>query len=204
MRQKRFTMVILALLSACAMAVALAIAIPALAQQAQDNASGGKGDMPVSFLLDSAIDAHEQDIKERMFEYKFEAASGNPDAQVALVKERSDELKNDTASKKGILKALMARNGSIPGKQLAAIVDEMSSGIEKLGGWSKKLEEHAAGLVMLNGQKAYTESIVPLMDDLEDARELASKASKAAKDKKNDNASPNSNAGQNSNAGPKK
>jgi hypothetical protein len=41
---------------------------------------------------------------------------------------------------------------------------------------------------MLNGHKAYTDSVVPLIDDLNDARELASRASQVAKDKKNVNA----------------
>jgi len=162
-----------------------AIAVPSFAQRAADNDTGA---LPVSFILDSALEAHEQDIKEKMFEYKFEAASNDPAAQVDLVKERSDELKKDIASKKGILMALMARNDSVPDYQFAALTDEMSASIEKLNGWSKKLQDHAAGLTMLNGHKAYTDSVVPLIDDLNDARELASRASQVAKDKKNVNA----------------
>jgi len=164
-----------------------AVAAPSHAQRAEDNNTGA---LPVTFILDSMLDAHEQDIKEKMFEYKFEAAGSDPAMQVGLVKERSDELKNDTASKKGLLMALLARNDSVSGRQFAALVDVTSAGIEKLNGWSKKLEEHAAELTMLNGHKAYTDSVEPLIDDLNDARELASKASQAAKDKKNANAGP--------------
>ena len=184
-------MVVLALLLACVLVIVLAMAVPALTQQASDNGSGGggTGTPPVTFILDSMLDAHEQDIKEKMFEYKFEAASSDPAAQVALVKERSGELKSDTASKKGILVALMARNDSVSAKQFAALTDEMGTSIEKLNSLSKKLEEDAAGLVMLNGQKAYTDSVEPLISDLKDARELASRASQVAKDKKSVNVS---------------
>ncbi len=189
MRQKRFPMVVLVLLLACILVIVLAMAAPACAQHASADSSRGTGTPPVSFILDSMLEAHEQDIKEKMFEYKFEAAGNDPAAQVNLIKERSDELKNDTASKKGILMALMAMNDSVSGKQFAAITDEMSASIEKLNGWSKKLEEHAAGLVMLNGHKAYTDSVEPLINDLKDARELAFRASQAAKDKKSVNAS---------------
>jgi hypothetical protein len=162
----------------------VATSVPSFAQQAEANDTGA---LPITFILDSMMGAHEQDIKEKMFEYNFEAASDDPAAQVELVKKRSDELKHNTVLKKGILIALMARNGSVSGDQFAAIVDEMGAYIEKLNGWSKKLEEHAAGLAMLNGNKVYTDSVVPLMDDVKDAKDLASKASKEGKDKKNDN-----------------
>lgn len=185
MRQMRSPMVVLALLSVSILIIVLAMAAPACAQQAPDNGSKGAGTLPVSFILDSVLEAHEQDIKEKIFEYKFEAASNDPAVQADLVKERSDELKDDTAFKKGILMALMARKDLISGEQLSLLAEEMSVSIEKLNGRSKKLEEHAAGLTMLNGHKAYTDSVEPLIDDVKDAKELALKASQAAKDKKN-------------------
>ncbi len=199
-------MVILALLSACALAVALAIAHPALAQQTPDNGSKDAGGVPISFILDSAIDAHEQDIRDKMFEYKFEAAAGNPAGQVALVEERSNELKNDTAHKKSILKALMAKNGSVSGNKLAKMADELGASIDKLSGQSKKLEEYAAGLTLLYGSEAYTGPIEPLISEVNDARGLAQKASRAAKDNNNGNSgnNGNNNGKQNDNAKPKK
>ena len=187
MRQKRFSLIFLALFLACVPALVLAAAVPA-GTQAVVNNSRGTGSPPVTFILDSMLNAHEQDIKEKMFENQFEAASNDPAAQVVLVNKRGAELKKATATKKSILKGLLAMNGAVSDSQFVALTDEVGGSIEMLNGRSKKLEEHAAGLVLLNGHKAYTDSVEPLISDVSDARELASKASQVAKDKKNANA----------------
>ncbi len=186
MRQKRFPMIILALFLACILAIALARAGIAMAEQP----SGGGP--PVTFILDDMISSHEQDIREKMFEYKFEAASGDPDKQAGLVVERSDELKREAEAKKGFLQALISGNSSLPDGQLMALADDTNVSLEKLNGRSKKLEEHAAGLAMLKGHGAYTDT-VRLTSEINEAKGLVSKAKKAAGNKAN-----------NDKAGPKK
>jgi hypothetical protein len=163
----------------------LAMAVPAQAQQAADN-TGDIGALPVSFILDNTLDAHAQDIKQNIYEYQFTAAAKDPAAQSGLLQKRSDDLKKDTMDKKKAISAILSRNGSISYEQLGAMASEMGSSIDRLNEWSKRLEEHAAGLSLLNGHKALTDPIVPLLSNIDDARGLAAKMAQAANDKKND------------------
>jgi hypothetical protein len=188
MRRIRSRIKALFCLSLFILFLACVMAIQAGAQPAAETSSKNTGMMPLSFILDSSLDVHEQDIKENIFEYRFEAAKNDPSLQSSLVKKRSADLKNDAVDKKNMLKALMEDKGEFSDDQMAMLAEEMNSSIEKLNGWSRKLEEHAAGLTLLNGKNAYIESIVPLMGDISDAKELAIKMSQEAKDKKNGSA----------------
>jgi hypothetical protein len=153
-------------------------AAAATAQQATNNSTGGA--MPLTFILESALDSHAQDIQENIFEYKFEAANNDPAKQSILVQKRSNELKNATMGKKAFIQALLRHNGSISDEQMAGMADELGTSVQKLDVWSKKLEEHAANLAMLNGHRTYTDEILPLMGDIEEAKGMAEKL----KDKK--------------------
>jgi hypothetical protein len=174
MSQHRFPLFISAILSAVLL---LSLAVPAYA-------SNGTGALPVSFILDSALDAHEQDIKENIFEYKFNAANNDPTLQSELVQKRSEDLKKVTMNKKSFMQALIDNGGTIPDGQMEMLAEEMGKSFQKLDAWSKKLEEHAAGLTLLKGHKTYTDDIQPLMKDINDAKGLAMKAARDASDKK--------------------
>jgi hypothetical protein len=164
----------------------LTLYMPGQAQQAADNTTANDiGALPVSFVLNNAIDAHEQDIRQKIFEYEFMAAENSPSVQSDLVRKRSEDLKKDTLGKKKVMSAILSRNGSISPEQLGALASEMSGNIDRLSGFTRKLEEKAAGLSLLNGHKTNTDTIAPLLNDISDGRGLAAKMIQAADDKKN-------------------
>jgi hypothetical protein len=164
----------------------LAAALPAQAQQAADNGTGDDiSALPVSFILDNTMDSHVQDILQNIYEYEFRAAADNPAAQSELVQKRSDGLMMDTLDKKEVMRSILSRNESISPEQLMALASEMNGSIDRLNGWSKKLEDHAAGLSLLNGHKAGKDPIVPLLSDINDVRGLAGKMAQVAKDNRN-------------------
>lgn len=144
----------------------------ASAQQASYNSSGA---MPLSFILDDALDTHAQDIKENIFEYEFNSSQNDPSRQSALVQKRSDELAGEANDKKALIRALMRKNGTIPDDQIAGMADSISLSVDRLGNRSKKLGEYAAGLTMLNGHKAYTEKVLPLLSDISDTKGMSDK-----------------------------
>lgn len=166
-------------LSSLLVIILLSIILPgaSTAQQAADNSMA----MPISFVLGSALDDHEQDIMENIFEYKFDAARSDPARQSGLVWKRSNELKSVANSKKAFLQALMEKNGTIPDGQIAGMAYSVGISVDKLNGWSKKLEEHAAGLTLLNGHKTYEDNVLPLFNDIKDAKGLSDKLKKDRK-----------------------
>ncbi len=189
----RSVLKLLALSTAMVLLLSVATAFHVSAQQGAGSSGANITALPLSFLLDSTLDSHEQDIKENIFEYEFQAAKDDPDAQSDLIKKRSQELKNDTIGKKNLLDALMGENASLTDEQRAIIADETNVSMEKIDHMSKKLEEHAAGLTLLDDHTAYTQSVMPLIDNINDTMDLAKKISQDAKDKKNTAAGDNAN-----------
>lgn len=189
----RSTLKLLALSTTMVLLLSVATAFHVSAQQGARSSSANITALPLSFLLDSTLDSHAQDIKENIFEYQFQAAKNNPAAQSDLIKKRSDELKNDTIDKKNLLDALMEANASLTDEQRAIIADETNASVEKISHMSKNLEEHAAGLTLLDDHTAYTQSVMPLIDNINDTMDLAKKISHDAKDKKNTAAGTNAN-----------
>ncbi len=133
------------------------------AQSAND--SGG---LPLYFIIDNALDAHEQDIRDGILEYRLQAVKDSPETQAALIKGRYDELRSDVEKKKNLLGTLL--NGSaINADRLKAVAREMNASIEKLDGRSRSLEARMPGLGA-NGKKDYRELTPPLMGELSDAQ----------------------------------
>ena len=158
--------------SSLTIAILVLIALPAYAsaQQAADNNSDALA-MPLSFILDNALDTQAQDIQENIFEYKFDAASNSPDAQSSLLQKRTDDLASDANDKKAFLKALIKKNATIPGYQISDMAGSVGASMDQLDKWSKKLENHAAGLVLLKGRNAT--SVQPLINNIQDTKGLS-------------------------------
>lgn len=165
----------------------LAIAMPANAQQTgQANATGdGAGNLPISAIIDQALNAHEQDIKDRMFDYQFNAAKDNPDAQANIVKKRGEELKAEANDKKSLIEALLNedQNGTIPEERLAAMMDETNKSLERVMNSSSIWEDHAMELTMVSGHQSYTGVIKPLVTELDQTRSMAQNESSKANDR---------------------
>lgn len=136
--------------------------------------------LPVSFVIDNAMNAQMQDIQENIFEYKFQAANNDTAAQEALVNSRSRQLNNDVASNEMFLNALISRNVSIPGSQLAALADQMNVSLGRMNKMSMKLQEHAAGLSLVNGHSENNNSAIPLISEINNTMALDQKVSQVA------------------------
>ncbi|MDI6897305.1 hypothetical protein [Methanocella conradii] len=174
---------IMALLSMVVVLSGAAIAAPGSAMQASDNGNASSGSLPLYFIIDSTLGAHEQDIKDGIFEYEFEAARNDPALQASLIQKRCDELKSEVKNRKELLSALLLRDGVMRGDQLVAVAEEMNASIEKLDGRSRKLDGRAAGLGAANDKKAYEDSIIPLMSDLSNAQGMVATISQKANNK---------------------
>lgn len=128
--------------------------------------------MPLTFILESSLDSHAQDIQENIFEYQFSAANDDPEKQSLLVEKRGNELKETASKKKAFIQALLELDGAISDEQLAGMAELLDTSFEKLDKWSKKLEEKAAGLGILNGHKGYSD-LLPLKGDINSGKDLA-------------------------------
>lgn len=173
MRGHRELFIVLLMAIACCLLMALA-SMPAAAQQ---NTTGRDiGEMPLSMLIDSAITAHEQDIKDRMTDYEFDHA-GTDAAKASIVKKRSDELAAVAMKKQAFLGVLEkeSRLGLIPEDRLNAMVMATISNIERMSGSSKKLQEKSKKL----GKNGYIDSLDQAVARLDNATILADKVSKA-------------------------
>ncbi|HTY90657.1 MAG TPA: hypothetical protein VMC84_05715 [Methanocella sp.] len=157
------------------LAAILFIALPITASAQQQAFDSSSDAVPLSFILDNALDTHAQDIQENIFEYEFNAAGNDPGLQSALVLKRSDQLANETNHKKAFLQALIKKNDMVPDDQAAEMADSIGASVDRLGNWSKKLGEHAAGLSILNGHKAYSENVIPLISDINETKGISDK-----------------------------
>jgi hypothetical protein len=168
--------------------VIIAIA-PSFAQQAPGNASGNDiTSLPVSVILDNAMNQQMQDIQERIFEYKFQAASNDPTSQEALVNSRGRELANEAANNERFVSSLLSNNASLQGDQLAALSVVMNISTARLNNMSLELQYRAAGLSLPpNGSKGYSNSVLPLAGEINNTIKLDQKMLQAAMNKMADN-----------------
>ncbi len=163
-------------------AMAAALTVPSYAQLAQNNTTGNDTiALPISAIIDSAINAHEQDIKEKIFEFKFASANNSPAVQADLIIARSDEIKKDASDDANLLNALAATNGSISDEQLAAMADETNKSMDKLDNWSKNLERHSGEVSARDVNKSYVDPVKPLMSNISNAQTIVANISHAAK-----------------------
>jgi hypothetical protein len=148
--------------------------MPATTQQ--DTTGQDIGEMPLSFVIDNAMTAHEQDIKDRMLDYEFDNA-GSEAAKAAIVKKRSDELAAAAMKKQAFLEALENESslGLIPDGRLNAMVKATISNINRMAGSSKKLQEKAKKL----GGPSDADPVAEAVAGLDNATLLADHVSKA-------------------------
>jgi hypothetical protein len=158
-----------------AIAGCLLIAMTSVPAATQQNATGQDiEEMPLSLVIDSAMTAHEQDIKDRMFDYEFDHA-GSEAAKVTIVKKRSNDLAAAALKKRAFLEALENQSSLIPDGRLKAMVNATISTIERMTGSSKKLQEKSKKL----DKHAYTDSVTQAVAGLDNATMLADRVSKA-------------------------
>ncbi len=158
--------------------------VPSFAQQAQNSTTDDNTiALPISAILDSVLSAHEQDIKDKIFQYKFNSANNSPAVQADLIVARSNELKKSADDNENLMNALMASNDTISGEQLAAIAEETNESMGKLDNLSKDLEKHSGEVSSRTDHKSYVDPVKPLMNNITNAKTAVMKISQAAKEK---------------------
>jgi hypothetical protein len=140
-----------------------ALVLAALAPHVSAQSTNDSGGLPLYFIIDSALDAHEQDIRDGIFEYRLQAVKDSPEMQAALIKGRYDELRLDVEMKKYLLGTLF-KGGTMSADRLKAVAREMNASIEKLDGRSRSLEARMAGLGV-NDKKDYKDLTPPIMGE---------------------------------------
>lgn len=125
-----------------AMAIAAILAMATAAASAQKTEDSGS--LPVSLIIDNAISAHEQDIKDRMLDYEFNHTTSEA-VKANIVKDRIDELNTAALDKQALLEALDndSNRGIIPGDRLEAMLNVTKGSIERIAASSNKLHEKA-------------------------------------------------------------
>lgn len=130
---------------------------PVMGQQtAKDNSQDS---LPISLLLDSVMSSHEQDIKERMFDYGFDHAIDGTQ-QASLVKARNDELKAAMMERQAFLRAFnnSIYTRSLSAEQLQAIFDDVKARIDRMTSSSNKLEEKSSKIKKNNNENKNTDT----------------------------------------------
>lgn len=138
----------------------LIAAFPVCAMQSIQGSDGGDlpvdGNdtefLPVVMVIEGAISTHEEDIKESVFEYKFEKASSDPARQSEIVKERAEELQEVAKKKLSFLEAIMneSNKGKVRLGLYKQMVRETNISIDKISMSSYKLEDTAKKLKSVN------------------------------------------------------
>jgi hypothetical protein len=187
---RSFSMGLVFLAALMLILVVVAIVL-SFAQQAPGNPSGNDiTSLPISLVLDNAMNQQMQDIQERIFEYKFQAASNDPTSQEALVNTRGQELANEAANNERFVNSLLSNNVSLKGNQLAALADAMNISTARINNMSLDLQHRSAGLPLTdNGIEGNSNFVMPLVGEINNTIALDQKMSQAAISKMADNVS---------------
>ena len=128
--------------------------VTAFASAQSTTAGNDTGSLPVSFIIDNAISAHEQDIKDRMLDYEFNRTT-NEAVRANIVKDRSDELNAAALDQQAFLELLNndSNRGLIPGDRLNAMLNATKNSITRISKSSddlqvkaQKIKDHASSV----------------------------------------------------------
>ena len=153
-----------------AVAVILMASTSAYAARGNNSTSNGITGMPVSFLIDDIMSVHENDIKDNMFEHKFESASVDPSKQAQIIIERAREI-NETAEKtQKRVSALSAEadNGTVSRGQISKIFDASDLAMDRISASSAKVEDRVKNISKSNG--THESDLSAAISELEKAR----------------------------------
>jgi len=179
--------------SALAIMIFIAITVIAIATaSASAQVTSGvdnSGSLPISLFINKAISAHEQDIKDRMFDYEFNQTASEAE-RASIVKERTDELNAAALDNQAFLKALKneSSRGLISSGRLDAMLNATKDSIERIAISSNRLQEKAQ---KIKGHDI-AGTVNPLISNINGASLLADNISKGARTRNNtDTTTPN-------------
>lgn len=164
-------------------AIAGTMAIVTASASAQSTTAGNdNGALPVSLIIDNAISAHEQDIRDRMLDYEFNQTTSEA-VKANIVKDRSDELNAAALDQQAFLELLNndSNRGLIPGDRLNAILNATKSRITRISKSSDDLQVKAQ---KINGHNS-SGTIDPVVVNINTARSMADNISRGNANKGN-------------------
>ena len=157
-------------------AIAATMAIVTASASAQSTTAGNDtGALPVSLIIDNAISAHEQDIKDRMLDYEFNQTTSEA-VKANIVKDRSDELNAAALDQQAFLELLNndSNRGLIPGDRLNAMLNATKTRITRI---SKSSDDLQIKSQKINGH-ASSGTIDPVVVNINTARSMADNISR--------------------------
>jgi hypothetical protein len=135
--------------------------------QAPGNASAGNtAQLPVSLVIQNALNGQMQDVQQNIFNYQFQAAGNNTPAQAALVDSRSLQLANAASANERLISTLLTSNGSIPQGRLVAMADQMNASLTRIDNMSIGLQHRASALSGASGRNNSVSPVSSLMGQL--------------------------------------
>ncbi|MCD1293599.1 hypothetical protein CUJ83_01125 [Methanocella sp. CWC-04] len=158
--------------------------IPDISADGNMSGTGQPAFLPVLLVIQDTMSSHEEDLKDRIFEYKMEKARSDSQKQAGLINERANELKESAKKKEGLINALVQENnnGSISGEQFTLMLQETNKSIFKISQSSNKLKENVKSLMDKNKNLTIPD-LTPILLNLEGTASFAQNLSKSANDK---------------------
>lgn len=153
----------------------------AMPVSADDTISPANLSMPFSIIIGETMSAHEEDIKDRIFEYRLQKAANDISKQNDLLMQRSEDLRKSATEKERLVNALIREsdNGNLSIEQFSTAFNETIASLDKISISTKKLEE-SMGKMQSSSSSAFYASDINIKANIEKTKFIVENVSNMA------------------------